>query len=69
MRWLMSFIILMVGLCALAAAFFDIEYLTKPLPIYIWLAIGVVCVAIAVVITAFNIAHHMKNLEKQQHRH
>lgn len=65
MRWLTSFIFLMAGICCLAAAFLDIEYLTKTLPIYVWLSIGVICVAIAVVTTAFNIAHHMKNLEKR----
>lgn len=68
MRWLVSFIILISGLGCLAAAFFDIEYLTQSMPIYTWLLIGVVCVAIAVVTTAFNIARHMKNLEKKQHQ-
>lgn len=65
MRWLTSIIFLMAGLCALAAAFLDIEYLTRTVPIYAWLTIGVICVAIAVVTTAFNIAHHMKNLERK----
>lgn len=66
MRWLITIVLLSVGLFCLSVGYFDIKHFSQFLHIYVWLLIGVVTFAAGILSVVFNIANHMKKLEKQR---